>query len=78
MSQVGTIGHSNVDRGKFETLLETASINVIADVRSTPSSRLPHINRAALNSRVSALGTAGIMAATREPQLQRDQEADRG
>jgi len=85
MLRVWTIGHSNVDRLQFESLLEAASINVIADVRPSPSSWLPRFNRATLNSRLNAMETAlitlkpgriaGIMKATRGPQLQRGREA---
>ena len=51
MTLVFSIGHSNHDWETFKRLLETANIGTVADVRSSPASRLPHFNRAALKDR---------------------------
>ena len=56
MTAVWTIGHSSHDWPKFETLLAAAEIGAVADVRSFPSSRLPHFGRAALRVRLNASG----------------------
>jgi hypothetical protein len=60
MTLVFSIGHSNHDWGTFKRLLETANIGTVADVRSSPASRLPHFNRAALKDRLNATGIAYI------------------
>jgi uncharacterized protein (DUF488 family) len=60
MALVFTIGHSNHDWSTFKQLLETADINVVADVRSIPASRLPHFNRAGLKDRLNASGIAYV------------------
>jgi hypothetical protein len=54
MTLVFTIGHSNHDWSTFKRLLETADIGAIADVRSSPASRLRHFNRSALKVRLNA------------------------
>ena len=53
-ASVWTLGHSCHDWPKFQSLLEIADITALADVRSRPSSRLPHFNRAALKERLNA------------------------
>ena len=60
MTAVSTIGHSTHDWPKFETLLAAADIGAVADVRSFPSSRLPHFGRATLTGRLNALGIADV------------------
>ena len=60
MTLVFSIGHSNHDWGTFKRLLETANIGTVADVRSSPASRLPHFNRAALKDRLYAAGVSYI------------------
>jgi uncharacterized protein (DUF488 family) len=60
MTLVFSIGHSNHDWSTFKRLLETANIGAVADVRSSPASRLPHFNRAALNNRLNAIGMAYV------------------
>jgi uncharacterized protein (DUF488 family) len=60
MPFVFTIGHSNHDWSTFKRLLDTADIGAVADVRSSPASRLPHFNRAALKDRLNATGIAYI------------------
>jgi hypothetical protein len=40
MTLVFSIGHSNHDWSTFKRLLETADIGAVADVRSSPASRL--------------------------------------
>jgi hypothetical protein len=56
MTLVFSIGHSNHDWSTFKRLPETADIGTVADVRSSPASRLPHFNRAALKDRLSDTG----------------------
>ena len=60
LTAVWTIGHSTHDRPKFERLLAAADIGAVADVRSFPSSRLPHFGRAALAARLNASGIAYV------------------
>jgi uncharacterized protein (DUF488 family) len=60
MTLVFSIGHSNHDWSTFKRLLETADIGAIADVRSSPASRLPHFNRSALKVRLNASGIAYV------------------
>jgi uncharacterized protein (DUF488 family) len=60
MALVFSIGHSNHDWSTFKRLLETADIGAVADVRSSPASRLPHFNRAALKDRLNASGIAYV------------------
>src|SRR5271163_504091 len=60
MTLVFSVGHSNHDWSTFKRLLEIADIGAVADVRSSPASRLPHFNRAALQDRLSANGIAYI------------------
>jgi uncharacterized protein (DUF488 family) len=60
MTLVFSMGHSNHDWSTFKRLLETADIGAVADVRSSPSSRLPHFNRAALKDRLNATGIAYV------------------
>jgi uncharacterized protein (DUF488 family) len=56
MDVVFTIGHSNHDWLTFERLLRCAEIRAIADLRTNPSSRLSHFNRAALTASLDASG----------------------
>jgi uncharacterized protein (DUF488 family) len=56
MTLVFSIGHSNHDWETFKRLLEKANIGAVADVRSSPASRLPHFNRAALKNRLNSTG----------------------
>ena len=58
MTLVFSIGHSNHNWSTFKRLLETANIGAVLDVRSSPASRLPHFNRAALKDRLNATGIA--------------------
>jgi uncharacterized protein (DUF488 family) len=60
MAFVFTVGHSNHDWPTFRRLLDTADIGAVADVRSSPASRLPHFNRVALKDRLNATGIAYI------------------
>jgi hypothetical protein len=60
MTLVFSIGHSNHDWGTFKRLLETANIGTVADVRSSPASRLPHFDRAALKDRLNTTGIAYV------------------
>jgi uncharacterized protein (DUF488 family) len=60
MTLVFSIGHSNHDWSTFKRLLEIADIGAVADVRSSPASRLPHFNRAALKDRLNATGIAYV------------------
>ena len=60
LTAVWPIGHSTHDRPKFERLLAAADIGAVADVRSFPSSRLPHFGRAALAARLNASGIAYV------------------
>ena len=60
MTLVFSVGHSNHDWSTFKRLLETADIGAIADVRSSPASRLPHFNRSALKVRLNASGIAYV------------------
>jgi uncharacterized protein (DUF488 family) len=57
---IWTVGHSNHDWIKFDQLLSAADINAVADVRSAPSSRLPHFSRAGIKARLNASGTAYV------------------
>jgi uncharacterized protein (DUF488 family) len=58
VTTVYTVGHSNHDWPTFERLLVKGDITTIADVRSSPASRLPHFNRATLKTRLNASGIA--------------------
>lgn len=52
-----TIGHSSHDLEAFLGLLEAASIEVLADVRSVPySRRFPHFSRPAIHGPLAARG----------------------
>jgi uncharacterized protein (DUF488 family) len=55
-----TIGHSNHDWAHFLHLLERPNISVVADVRSYPSSRLPHFNASTLKARLAAAGISYV------------------
>jgi len=57
MTAVFTIGHSNHKPERFLGLLEDAGIEMVADVRSTPTSRrMPWFSQAALAKRLHAAG----------------------
>jgi uncharacterized protein (DUF488 family) len=58
--KVVTIGHSNHDWPHFLHLLEIANMGVVADVRSYPSSRLPHFNASTLKARLAAAGISYV------------------
>jgi uncharacterized protein (DUF488 family) len=60
MTTVFTIGHSNLNWPTFERLLDRAEIGVVVDVRSNPTSRLPHFNRTALKERLNAAGVGYV------------------
>jgi uncharacterized protein (DUF488 family) len=60
MALVFSVGHSNHDWPTFKRLLDTAEIGAVADVRSSPASRLPHFNRATLKDRLNATGIAYV------------------
>lgn len=45
MTEIFTIGHSNLKADAFLDLAKGAGINMIVDVRSKPSSRFPHFGR---------------------------------
>ena len=51
---IWTLGHSNHDWPNFANLLALAGIEVLGDVRSSPSSRTPHFNQSQLRSRLAA------------------------
>lgn len=56
-NQLFTIGHSNLDKDSFVSLLNQHNITALADVRSSPYSRyLPHFNKDNLNHKLSNLG----------------------
>ena len=56
--EIWTVGHSNRDLNSFLSVLAGSSINLLADVRRFPGSRLlPHFHRDALET---ALAGAGI------------------
>jgi uncharacterized protein (DUF488 family) len=56
--EVWTVGHSNHELGDFLSLLRGADIEVLADIRSGPSSRFsPHFNRILLENAVTRAGT---------------------
>ena len=60
MTTVWTLGHSTHDWHSFERLLAAEDIGAVADVRSWPSSRLPHFSRPALKARLNASGIAYV------------------
>jgi uncharacterized protein (DUF488 family) len=60
MSTVYTIGNSNLDWTRFAALLGASEITVLADVRSSPSSRLPHFSHAVLKARLEAAGISYV------------------
>jgi uncharacterized protein (DUF488 family) len=52
-----SIGHSNIAADRFLALLQTAGVDVIADVRSVPASRrFPWFSKASLAARLAAAG----------------------
>jgi uncharacterized protein (DUF488 family) len=54
-----SIGHSNIPADRFVALLRDASVNAVADVRSTPYSRFfPWFSRKPLEKRLAAEGIA--------------------
>jgi hypothetical protein len=56
-----SIGHSNHDLGRLVTLLESANITAVADVRSSPfSQRLPHFSRPELEAALQQHGIGYI------------------
>jgi uncharacterized protein (DUF488 family) len=78
-----SIGHSNLSAERFLAMLQSAGVNVVADVRSTPYSRFcPWFSQ---NPLAAALGAAGINYAAmgdalggrpRDDTLYRDDVAD--
>lgn len=56
MNPLFTIGHSTHEFSKFLALLKQYGIEVLADVRSRPSSRFPWFNRPALEKELKANG----------------------
>jgi uncharacterized protein (DUF488 family) len=54
MNAIWTLGHSNHEWSAFEALLVGNGIDVLADIRSSPSSRYAHFNRAALSARLAS------------------------
>ena len=60
-----TIGHSRHPLERFLSLLETADVSAVADVRSAPVSRFsPHFNRNALAASLGGRGIAYIFLGT--------------
>ena len=59
-TRIWTIGHSNLDWPKFARLLEIAQVAILADVRSSPLSRMAHFNQTSLKARLNASGVAYI------------------
>jgi uncharacterized protein (DUF488 family) len=57
VSEIYTIGHSNLSFETFLAALTTHGIRILADVRTRPFSRFPRFNRASLER---SLGEAGI------------------
>ncbi len=55
--EILTVGHSNHEEREFLALLESASVELLADVRANPRSRYPQFNRSAL---AGSLMEAGI------------------
>jgi uncharacterized protein (DUF488 family) len=55
--EILTVGHSNHEEREFLALLESASVELLADVRANPRSRYPQFNRSAL---AGSLKEAGI------------------
>lgn len=56
-----SIGHSTLAYERFVSLLNSASVNAIADVRSSPYSRhFPHFNREALRKSLRQNGIAYV------------------
>jgi uncharacterized protein (DUF488 family) len=55
--EILTVGHSNHQEDDFLSLLRSAGVERIVDVRANPRSRLPHFNRSPL---AGALETVGI------------------
>lgn len=51
-----TIGHSNHDWPTFLSLLQQHEVRAVADVRSQPTSRLPHFRRNVLEQRLREAG----------------------
>ena len=54
MPTILTLGHSNRTWSGFEALVRGARVSLIADVRSTPSSRYPHFSQPQLSARLAA------------------------
>jgi uncharacterized protein (DUF488 family) len=64
VTTVFTIGTSNHPWEAFERLLIQADIKAVADVRSIPTSRLPHFNRTTLNAHLNVSGIAYVFLGT--------------
>jgi uncharacterized protein (DUF488 family) len=60
MATVLTIGHSSHQWTQFAALIRGAEVRALADVRSSPSSRYAHFNRAALNAGLNAVGISYV------------------
>ena len=54
MHELYSVGHSSLSWEQFASLLRLAEIKVVIDVRSSPTSRFSHFNRAVLEKRVHA------------------------
>lgn len=81
-NQVFTIGHSNHEIDAFLALLAGARIAVVADVRSSPYSRLHHFAREQLERHLAAAGLRYLFlgrelgARRDEPEAYRDGRVD--
>ena len=60
MNRIWTVGHSNHSWAQFEALLRSADVEAVADIRSSPSSRHAHFNRAALSAKLATCDVAYI------------------
>lgn len=60
MTRVFSIGHSTHSYEQFARLLRSKGVNAIADVRSSPFSRIPHFNQGPLKSALAADGIAYV------------------
>jgi uncharacterized protein (DUF488 family) len=61
-----SIGHSNIPADRFVALLRDAGVNAVADVRSTPYSRVfPWFSRQPLEQRLATEGIAICLTASR-------------
>lgn len=57
---VFSIGHSDHPWPNFERLLTSVGVEVLIDVRSHPSSRLPHFSRPTLRAALNTIGVSYV------------------